>query len=875
MTFTKILHRNSDPGSSQGTAARPRFNSQVTADRLRESSALPTSSMASKIREGRQSMFIEVGLFEEEPEGQQDQQDMTSESRDEIEPSERIESTSEITSPVEKRTSTSDREDQPRGKSKWLSKLAPKKRPRIKTASSAPPPTFPGLHRLSMIVLLIAVVIPTISFNNGRKKVEISGADAGVTRPAPNIVLDDRQNSPTSVCTRWAGQSALINGTIYYYGGRSKTSGDQEANTWNNDFIALDVTKSWDISSPSLTGLPQPSGPPAVSLGYLWNDLNRLYLYGGEFSDNPVTLPSTISTWVYDVASSTWTEFEDPKTSAGNFSDPEGVLVQRAAEGAGISVPELGVSWYFGGHLDWATTPGWSNQVGRVYLKSLLEFTHPGYANSGVDSLRSSGAPTGGAYRNITWGGIQNQDGFSERADGVLVYVPGWGPNGILLGLGGGVVGDNETTDAFSSMSTIDVYDIKTSTWYHQQTSGEAPQVRVNPCAVIYSASDASSFNIYMYGGQNLLPYGNQTQYTDMWILTVPSFTWIKIDTSTSTQPPARAGHQCAARDGQMIVIGGYVGTDIACDSPGIYSFDASNLKWKSSFDAADHPADAHLDNSVLAGSYGYKVPGVVQSVVGGSSDGGATATQPASGPATDGPFKTGTPPVFTITQAGSTATITNNPAITGVSPGTSTSPPSGANGGLITAGVIAGLAGLAALYLGFCAWLYRRQVAAYKRHMAVANRYSGATADGGDPNNNDNGFVGLREKLRKTHRRDSSGGTGEHFGWVGQLEEPKWMAGGNGNNNSNNRGEQSPGTGTSGSGSGRPRPSEDRYPWGYDGYGVGAGVDRSKSSATRSTASGSSAEALLDGREPNFISVVLGPRRALRVVNGMEMEEP
>ncbi|KAI1417062.1 hypothetical protein F5Y13DRAFT_185894 [Hypoxylon sp. FL1857] len=865
MTSTKISHSNPNSGSQQNATPRPRFNSLTTSDRLREGSKPPIFPMGGNIRKGRRSVFKEVGLVEEE---QESQQDMTCE---ESEPSERIEPASEPTSPIERKTS--DREDSPKRISNWLSKLAPARRPRIKTASSAPPPTTAGLHRLSMIALLIAIVLPTISYNNGRKKVEISGADAGVINPTRSAVLEGRDNSPTNVCTRWAGQSAIINGTVYFYGGRSKTNGDQQANTWNNDFLALDLTKSWDISSPALTGLPRPSGPPAVSLGYLWNDLERLYLYGGEFSDNPVEQPSPVSTWMYDVASSTWTEFQNPKTSAGNFSDPEGVAIQRAAEGAGISVPELGISWYFGGHLDWATTPGWSNQIGRVYLKSLLEFTHPGYANSGVDSLRSSGAPTGGAYRNITWGGIQNQDGFTERADGVLVYVPGWGPSGILLGLGGGVVGDHETTDAYASMTTIDVYDIKTSTWYHQQTSGDAPQVRVNPCAVIFSAPDASSFNIYMYGGQNLLPYGNQTQYTDIWILTVPSFTWIKVDTSTSSEPPARAGHQCAARDGQMVVIGGYVGTEIACDSPGIYNFDASNLQWKSSFDAADHPADDHSDNSILAGSYGYKVPGVVQSVIGGSSDGGATATQPASGPATDGPFKTGTPPVFTVTQAGSTATITNNPGATGLGPGNPTSPPSGANGGLIAAGVIAGLAGLAALYLGFCAWLYRRQVAAYKRHMAVANRYSGAVEE-------DGGFGvagaaaaaaagGMREKLRKTHRRGSSSGSSEQFGWVGHLSEPKWMSSGD---------EPSPGTSGSGTGSGRPRPSEDRNPWAYDGYLGGAGnaggVGRSKSSATRSTASGGSAEALLDGREPNFISVVLGPRRALRVVNGMEDQQ-
>ncbi|KAI1650414.1 uncharacterized protein F4817DRAFT_327679 [Daldinia loculata] len=853
MTFTKVLNSNPDLGSRRNETPRPRFNSLVTSDRLREGSRLPKFSMASSIRKGRRSIFKEVGLTAE---GRESQQNITSETHEESDANERIGPSSEIASPVE--TTSSIGQGSPRGKSKWLSKLAPSRRPRMKTTSSAPPPMITGLHRLSMIALLIAIVLPTISYNNGHKRVEVSGADAGVIRPNPSVILKTREDSPTDVCTRWAGQSALINGTVYIYGGRSKNNGDQQTNTWNNDFIALDLTKSWDISSPALSGLPRPSGPPAVSLGYLWNDLDRLYLYGGEFSDDPLVQPSPISTWMYDVASSTWTELQDLMTSAGNFSDPEGTPVQRAAEGAGISVPELGVSWYFGGHLDWATTPGWTNQIDRVYLKSLLEFTHPGYANSGVDSLHSSGAPPGGAYRNITWGGIQNQDGFTERADGVLVYVPGWAPRGILLGLGGGVVGEHETTDAFSSMSTIDVYDIKTSTWYHQETSGEAPQVRVNPCAVIFSAPDASSFNIYMYGGQNLLPYGNQTQYTDIWILTVPSFTWIKVDTSTSKEPPARAGHQCAARDGQMIVIGGYVGTEIACDNPGIYNFDASNLEWKDSFDTADHPADDHPENSILAGSYGYKVPDIVQSVVGGSSDGGATATQPASGPATDGPFKTGTPPVFTITAPGSIATVTNGDS----GSGDSSSSPAGANGGLIAAGVIAGLAGLAALYLGFCTWLYRRQVAAYKQHMAIVNRDSGSI-DG------DKGFgatvAGMREKLRKSHRRGSSDGSGEQFGWVGRQSEQKQIAG------------DDPSSGTSGSrsGYGWSRPSDDS-PWAYDSYisgAAGAGdIGRSKSGASRSTAG--SADALLDGRQPNFISVVLAPRRALRVVNGIEDQQ-
>jgi hypothetical protein len=102
-------------------------------------------------------------------------------------------------------------------------------------------------------------------------------------------------------------------------------------------------------------------------------------------------------------------------------------------------VPELGLSWYFGGHQDAFTTAGWSIQTERIYLKSLLEFTHPGFTNNGVQGLGpGQGAGSDGAYRNITQGGIQSEAGFTERADGVLVYVPGWGANGILLGLAGG-----------------------------------------------------------------------------------------------------------------------------------------------------------------------------------------------------------------------------------------------------------------------------------------------------------------------------------------------------------------------------------------------------------------------------------------------------
>jgi len=688
-----------------------------------------------------------------------------------------------------------------------------------------------------------------------------------------------------------------------------------------------------------------------VSLGYLWNDYNNLYLYGGQFSDTPFVEPESMSLWKYNIPSKTWIEYQSPVTSQGKYSDGGDVPVQRAAEGAGLSVPELGLSWYFGGHLDMHTTQGWSNQIARHYLKSLLEFTHPGYTNELVDSLGGkSGAGDGGVFRNITEGGLQSHPEFAERADSVLVYVPGWGEMGILIGLGGG------SWDEFAdSFETLDVYDIKTSEWYHQKTTGTAPSNRVNACAVIASAPDASSFQIYLFGGQNLASE-EQTQYSDMYILSIPSFTWIKVDQEGGARPAGRAGHTCSLRDGQMIIVGGYTGRDTGCDSPGIYVFNATSLRWTSEYKALDHEPDFHPENSVLGGSYGYQVPAPVASVIGGGPDGGATATTPASGPATGGPFATGKPPVFTVTApgGGGTATVTQwGPGATttgGVKPG-----PAGSNthtddnrrAGLIAAGVIAGLAGLAAIYLGYCAWLYRRQVRAYKTHLAVANRYS---APGTGSTSGFAAFFG--RKGSKESRKSGAGIMAGRAAAAGAAAGVMSEKGKNRTSHQVNLRDPSPsgrssldqhwGIGTTGDGMGfddmdinmpptepkllfdddRPSPesgyhSGGSHPQGYLGAGStgfhsrpsvawmhdnsgnsggthGTGTTpggQSSSAGTRYEGAGgvvhskrggsphssggsiSSTEQLLDGQEPSFFSVVLGPRRALRVVNGLEGE--
>jgi hypothetical protein len=166
-------------------------------------------------------------------------------------------------------------------------------------------------------------------------------------------------------------------------------------------------------------------------------------LYGGEVSSKPTTSPSAYATWEYSIADERWIEHSNPKTSSGKSAPSNNDLVQGAAEGASANVPSLGRGFYFGGHLDPYTTAGWAQPVPRVYLQSLLEFTFPDYSNSQVYALgNGQTAGTDGNYRNITEGGLQSKAGFTDRADGLLVYVPGFGDEGILIAMAGGT---NET----------------------------------------------------------------------------------------------------------------------------------------------------------------------------------------------------------------------------------------------------------------------------------------------------------------------------------------------------------------------------------------------------------------------------------------------
>lgn len=160
-----------------------------------------------------------------------------------------------------------------------------------------------------------------------------------------------------------------------------------------------------------------------------------------------------------------------------------------------------------------------------------------------------------------------------------------------------------------SPLSHISVYDIESKTWYGVTATGDLPGDRTQFCAVVSASVDQSTFQVTIFGGWNSF---TGKRFEDIFVLTVPSFRWIKVndknDFEDNTDKTGRAGHRCIIyKDAQMIVLGGLVTPSTnqnPCQTayPPLRVLDTSNYIWKTMFDP----------------SVEYRVPDIVTNVIGG-----------------------------------------------------------------------------------------------------------------------------------------------------------------------------------------------------------------------------------------------------------------
>ncbi|KUI57512.1 hypothetical protein VP1G_04800 [Cytospora mali] len=231
-----------------------------------------------------------------------------------------------------------------------------------------------------------------------------------------------------------------------------------------------------------------------------------------------------------------------------------------------------------------------------------------------------------------TWTNVTLPDSIPGRANPELVWVP-VGSQGILVALGGVVypefinpdaISDNETASENQSpafMSNINIYDIAGGKWYTQPTTGGPSTQLTRGCAVMQPSQDYSSFNIYYYGGYDGLHNTNASVFKDdVWVLSLPSFMWMKVASGRSGH--GRAGHKCVMPyPDQMMVIGGQPAQPgdggPSCVNGGfIELFNVSSSQWLDRYDPSVWSA--------------YQVPSMIYQMIGGDEYGGASSTTPA-----------------------------------------------------------------------------------------------------------------------------------------------------------------------------------------------------------------------------------------------------
>ncbi|KAH6685748.1 hypothetical protein F5X68DRAFT_16791 [Plectosphaerella plurivora] len=544
----------------------------------------------------------------------------------------------------------------------------------------------------------------------------LSLASAGLVSRQFEGWTPDQVNA--SICLWEQPRAAVIRDTVYLDGGlvywaRGLSNGEydvlQELDNPEGFMYTLNFSQPFNVSG-NITSLltlidKAPQGdannfaPNYVDGAMLANDA-QLTLYGGllRMTENyPPPHQDDVLTYR---KFSYGTDRESFQSSFVQERLPDG-LTRYVSSGGAVNAPSELKSWYFGG----LRAAGWG-EIARTRSNTTYNAANISDTFITLDTT---------TQRRPVWTNTTLPPDVKSRANPEVVWVP-VGEQGILVVIGGVTYPEwtnskrksenpaqsKEESDEF--MRVIDIYDVASGEWYKQPTEN-APTARTRACAVLAPSNDFSSFNIYYYGG-----YAGVDPKVEMndevWVLSIPSFTWTKI--SEGRPDYGRNGHKCLMPyPDQMMVIGGVTsqgGRGLACHLGGLIQvFNLTSGEWMDGYDPEEY-AD-------------YGVPDVVRSVIGGDSTGGATLTTPTpSGWATSALgdiFQTSYATTKIQTYYPYTkAEQTGRPPVDDPNGGDDNT--GGGGGGLPrwvapVLGVVLGLVFLTALLVAFCLWRRRK----------------------------------------------------------------------------------------------------------------------------------------------------------------------
>ncbi|KAF4167415.1 hypothetical protein CNMCM6936_005031 [Aspergillus lentulus] len=381
----------------------------------------------------------------------------------------------------------------------------------------------------------------------------------------------------------------------------------------------LNLATSFDITTSNLTALfgnmSKAGGianniAPTYRDGAMFANDNELYLYGGLLRLTDSQDPPAGNTvlgyerYQYGPDRGSW-------QPGFIIDDLDSGVTRYMTNGAGVSAPSENLGFYFSGMRgkDW----------GPIYADD---------ESANITSDRMIKVDMSG-MRDNKWSNLSLPAYVPARANAELVWIP-VAEAGVLVAIGGvinpatifssdGLTSAQQNASKRASpgfMETVSVYDVSGDRWYLQNTTGDIPPQLTQFCSVYASAADGSSHNIYVYGGYDGLNTEN-TPSDDVYVLSLPSFSWIKLYSGNSTH--GRSGHRCVKPyPDQMLVLGGVHLDPTHCLDGGVIQVFNLNT--------------GRFQNTYSPTVWGeYKVPDLVTAVIGGGSKGGATKVSPTS----------------------------------------------------------------------------------------------------------------------------------------------------------------------------------------------------------------------------------------------------
>lgn len=436
-----------------------------------------------------------------------------------------------------------------------------------------------------------------------------------------------------------------------------------------------------------------PNVPNALIEGTLWYSqiTRKIYQLGGWFSTNNVADPGYIANvpesaiWELSIDSQTWKQSSFSLVNTGK-------KVDRPGAANACDAPSLNKSFIFEGYVQHRSDADYANYTVNSEFKFL----------EGMLQLDTNPTNTPPVLSNVS---VPTYIG--PRMNGAMIHVP-VGEQGILVLIGGqttmvptpygiGIQNANAGNTNINN-SFVDIFDIETGYWFRQDAFGvpDIPTGRSDICTILVTAEDKSSFNIFMIAGVET--YNSVIAYEDMWVLTLPTFQWVKVH----TRPGGIYGHTCHAVGENLLVIGGMQTTDSGGNVRNCSThmpaeiFSLAQMEYTGIFDFAGASRSA-------------PVPSDVVSLIGGTATGGAVVTQPLIWsdlylqyiftPSLQRPAYT---PTYTL------ANITGNSTSPSPLPAPSKTEPIAA----IVGGVVGGLIFVALMIIGVLFLLHRRKKA-------------------------------------------------------------------------------------------------------------------------------------------------------------------